>query len=120
MRRMAKITGRCDDMLIIRGVNVFPTQIEELICKMPKLAPQYLLVVDKDGHMDRLTVKVEINPEAKVGRHPEHKEALARELTHSIKSLVGVSCTVEVGEPFSIERVTIGKAKRVVDRRPKA
>ncbi len=120
MRRMAKITGRCDDMLIIRGVNVFPTQIEELICKMPKLAPQYLLVVDKQGHLDTLTVKVEINPEAAVGRHPEHKEALARELMHSIKSLVGVSCTVEVGEPFSIERVTIGKARRVVDRRPKA
>ena len=119
MRRMAKITGRSDDMLIIRGVNVFPTQIEELICKMPKLAPQYLLEVDKQGHMDSLTVKVEINPEAGVGRHPEQKEALARELTHHIKSLVGVSCKVIVGEPFSIERVTVGKARRVIDRRPK-
>ena len=119
MRRMAKITGRSDDMLIIRGVNVFPTQIEELICKMPKLAPQYLLEVDKQGHMDTLTVKVEINPEAGVGRHPEQKEALARELTHHIKSLVGVSCKVIVGEPFSIERVTVGKARRVIDRRPK-
>jgi len=119
MRRMAKITGRSDDMLIIRGVNVFPTQIEELICRMPKLAPQYLLEVDKKGHMDSLTVKVEINPEANVGRHPEHKEALAAELTHHIKALIGVSCKVIVGEPFSIERVTVGKAKRVVDRRPK-
>jgi phenylacetate-CoA ligase len=119
MRRMAKITGRSDDMLIIRGVNVFPTQIEELICKMPKLAPQYLLEVDKKGHMDTLTVRVEINPDANVGRHPEQKEALAKELTHHIKGLIGVSATVVVGEPFSIERVTIGKAKRVVDRRQK-
>ncbi|MCK9260795.1 MAG: phenylacetate--CoA ligase PaaK [Azoarcus sp.] len=119
MRRMAKITGRSDDMLIIRGVNVFPTQIEELICKMPKLAPQYLLEVDKNGHMDTLTVKVEVNAEANVGRHPEQKEALAKELTHHIKALIGVSCRVVVGEPFSIERVTIGKAKRVIDRRPK-
>ena len=120
MRRMAKITGRSDDMLIIRGVNVFPTQIEELICKMPKLAPHYLLEVDKAGHMDTLTVKVEVNAEANVGRHPEQKEALAKELTHHIKSLIGVSCKVVVGEPLSIERVTVGKAKRVVDRRPKA
>ncbi|MBT0961095.1 phenylacetate--CoA ligase PaaK [Denitromonas iodatirespirans] len=119
MRRMAKITGRSDDMLIIRGVNVFPTQIEELICKMPKLAPQYLLEVDKQGHMDTLTVKVETNPEVPVGRHPEQKEALAKELTHHIKSLIGVSAKVIVGDPFSIERVTVGKAKRVIDRRPK-
>ncbi|NMG77590.1 phenylacetate--CoA ligase PaaK [Aromatoleum diolicum] len=119
MRRMAKITGRSDDMLIIRGVNLFPTQIEELICKMPKLAPQYLLELDKQGHMDTLTVKVEINPEADVGRHPEQKEALAKELAHDIKTFIGVSAKVIVGEPFSIERVTIGKAKRVIDRRPK-
>lgn len=120
MRRMAKITGRTDDMLIIRGVNLFPTQIEELICRMPKLAPQYLLVVDKEGHMDTLTVKVELNPEANVGRHAEQREALAKELTHHIKSLIGVSARVEVCEPFAIERVTIGKAKRVQDRRPRA
>ncbi|NMG14848.1 phenylacetate--CoA ligase PaaK [Aromatoleum bremense] len=119
MRRMAKITGRSDDMLIIRGVNLFPTQVEELICKMPKLAPQYLLEVDKQGHMDTLTVKVEINPEADVGRHPEQKEALAKELAHHIKTFIGVSAKVHVGEPFSIERVTIGKARRVIDRRPK-
>ncbi|BAL22759.1 phenylacetate--CoA ligase PaaK [Azoarcus sp. KH32C] len=119
MRRMAKITGRSDDMLIIRGVNLFPTQIEELICHMPKLAPQYLLEVDKDGHMDTLTVKVEVNPEANVGRHPEQKEALAKELAHRIKTHIGVSSKVIVGEPFSIERVTVGKAKRVIDRRPK-
>ncbi|MBI1907760.1 MAG: phenylacetate--CoA ligase [Rhodocyclales bacterium] len=120
MRRMAKITGRSDDMMIIRGVNVFPTQIEELICKMHKLAPQYLLELDKQGHLDTLTVRVEVNPEANVGRHPEQKAALADELTLQIKNLIGVSAKVIVGEPFSIERVTVGKAKRVVDRRPKA
>jgi phenylacetate-CoA ligase len=120
MRRMAKITGRSDDMLIIRGVNLFPTQIEELICGMPKLAPHYLLEVDKQGHMDTLTVKVEVNPEADVGRHPEQKEALAKALTQRIKGLIGLSVKVMVGEPFSIERVTIGKARRVIDRRPKA
>ena len=119
MRRMAKITGRSDDMLIIRGVNVFPTQIEELICKMPGLAPHYLLEVDKQGHMDTLTVKVEVNPESKAGRQAEHKEVLAKELTHHIKSLIGVSAKVVVGEPFSIERVTVGKARRVIDRRPR-
>jgi len=120
MRRMAKITGRSDDMLIIRGVNLFPTQIEELICGMPKLAPHYLLEVDKQGHMDTLTVKVEVNADAGVGRHPEQKEALAKELTQRIKGLIGVSVKVVVGEPFSIERVTIGKARRVIDHRPKA
>ncbi len=120
MRRMAKITGRSDDMLIIRGVNVFPTQIEELICKMPKLAPHYLLEVDKQGHMDTLTVKVEVSAEENVGRHPEQKDALAKELAHHIKSLIGVSAKVQVGEPFSIERVTVGKARRVIDRRNKA
>ncbi|WP_332673510.1 phenylacetate--CoA ligase PaaK [Aromatoleum sp.] len=119
MRRMAKITGRSDDMLIIRGVNLFPTQIEELICHMPQLAPQYMLEVDKHGHMDTLTVKVELDPDARVGRHPEQKEAIGGELAHRIKTFIGVSAKVVVGEPFTIERVTVGKARRVVDRRPK-
>ncbi|WP_142804103.1 phenylacetate--CoA ligase PaaK [Tepidiphilus sp. J10] len=119
MRRMAKITGRTDDMLIIRGVNVFPTQIEELILRIPKLAPHYVLEVDKEGYLDKLTVKVEINPEAGVGRHPEQKQALAKELAHLIKTFIGVSANVIVGEPYTIERVTVGKARRVIDRRPK-
>jgi phenylacetate-CoA ligase len=106
-------------MLIIRGVNLFPTQVEELICQMPKLAPQYVLEVDKDGHMDALTFRVEVNPEANVGRHPEQKQALADDLANRIKTFIGVSAKVHVGEPFSIERVTIGKAKRVIDRRPR-
>jgi phenylacetate-CoA ligase len=115
MRRMGKITGRSDDMLIIRGVNVFPSQIEELICRMPQLAPQYLLVVGKHGHLDTLTVRVELAPTA--DRADAHRQKLARELQHHIKSLIGVSAEVEVTAPFAIERVTVGKAKRVVDLR---
>jgi len=119
MRRMGKITGRSDDMLIIRGVNVFPSQIEELILRMPQLAPHYLLVVDKDGHLDALTVRVELSPEAHTG-DAASRQPVARELEHYIKNLIGVTVEVEVVDPFGIERVTIGKAKRVLDRRPKS
>jgi phenylacetate-CoA ligase len=115
MRRMEKITGRSDDMLIIRGVNVFPSQIEELICKLPALAPHYLLIVDKDGHLDTLTVRVELDPAMRYA----DRDTVARELGHHIKSYIGVSAGVEVVEPMAIERVTIGKAKRVVDKRPR-
>jgi phenylacetate-CoA ligase len=117
MRRMGKITGRSDDMLIIRGVNVFPSQIEELICAVPQLAPQYLLVLEKDGHLDALTVRVEL--EATADRAESNRQRLAGELQHRIKSLIGVSARVEVTSPFTIERVTVGKAKRVIDSRPK-
>jgi len=119
MRRMGKITGRSDDMLIIRGVNVFPSQIEELILRMPQLAPHYLLVVDKDGHLDALTVRVELSPQAHTG-DAAARQPIARELEHFVKNLIGVTVEVEVVDPFGIERVTIGKAKRVLDRRPKS
>lgn len=115
MRRMGKIVGRSDDMLIIRGVNVFPSQIEELICKAPALAPHYLLVLDKDGPLDCLSVRVELKPEM---RYAE-RETVARELQHAIKSYVGVSAEIEVLDPLAIERVSVGKAKRVLDRRPR-
>lgn len=118
MRRMDKITGRSDDMMIIRGVNVFPSQIEELICALPQLAPQYLLVLEKDGHLDALTVRVEL--EATADRADSNRQRLAGELQHRIKNLIGVTAQVEVTQPFAIERVTVGKAKRVVDNRPKA
>jgi phenylacetate-CoA ligase len=118
MRRMDKITGRSDDMMIIRGVNVFPSQIEELICALPQLAPQYLLVLEKDGHLDALTVRVEL--EATADRADSNRQRLAGELQHRIKSLIGVTARVEVTQPFAIERVTVGKAKRVIDNRPKA
>ncbi|MBB3120605.1 phenylacetate--CoA ligase PaaK [Pseudoduganella violacea] len=119
MRRMGKITGRSDDMLIIRGVNVFPSQIEELILKMPKLAPQYQLIVSREGHLDKLDVVGELRPELS-GKLAEHEtEALARELEHRIKTYVGVSTKVRLLAANSIERTLTGKAKRVIDKRPK-
>jgi phenylacetate-CoA ligase len=113
MRRMDKITGRSDDMLIIRGVNVFPSQVEELICKTPALAPHYLLVVDKEGPLDTLTVRVELSPEMRYA----DRDTVAHDLHHHIKSYIGVTAAVEVLDPFAIERVTVGKAKRVLDKR---
>jgi phenylacetate-CoA ligase len=103
MRRIEKITGRSDDMLIIRGVNVFPSQIEELVLKQPGLAPHYVLEISKQGPLDHLAVVVE-----------GESSACAR-LQHDIKSLIGISAEVRIGQ---VER-SIGKAKRVVDRRPK-
>jgi len=112
---MDKITGRSDDMLIIRGVNVFPSQIEELICQNMALAPHYLLVVDKDGPLDCLTVRVELNPDMLTAQ----RDTVASELRHEIKSYIGVSADVEVLDPQAIERVVVGKAQRVLDRRAK-
>jgi len=117
MRRMEKITGRSDDMLIIRGVNVFPTQIEELILKQPVLAPHYVLEVSREQQMDRLDVVVELKPEAhalgKIDR-----DAAAQKLQYDIKSYVGVSTHVRIADIGAIER-SVCKAKRVIDKRPK-
>jgi phenylacetate-CoA ligase len=103
MRRIEKITGRSDDMLIIRGVNVFPSQIEELILKLPGLAPHYVLEVSKHGPLDHLAVIV------------EGDAAACKTLEHDIKSRIGISAEVRLG---AVER-SVGKAKRVVDKRPK-
>ena len=111
MRRMEKITGRSDDMMIIRGVNVFPSQIEELILKQPELSPHYVLELSKDGPMDHLTVLVEKVPGA-----PE--AGATEKLRHNIKSMIGVSADVKIVPLSTIER-SIGKAKRVIDKRPK-
>jgi phenylacetate-CoA ligase len=119
MRRMGKITGRSDDMLIIRGVNVFPTQIEELICKSDKLAPIYQLVVTRDGHLDKLDVLVEARPEISARLSGAESEGLARALEHSVKTYVGVSTKVRVMAAGSVERTLTGKARRVIDKRPK-
>ena len=119
MRRIGKITGRSDDMLIIRGVNVFPTQIEELILKMPKLAPQYQLVVTRDGHLDKLEVIAELRIDLTATISASETEGLARELEHRIKTHVGVSTRVRLVAAAGIERTLTGKARRVVDQRPK-
>jgi len=118
MRRMEKITGRSDDMLIIRGVNVFPTQIEDLILKQSELAPHYLLEVTRPELMDEMTVHVEMGPGLANGSQ-EARHASARLLEHNIKGYIGVSTTVRLALPGGIER-SLGKAKRVLDKRPKA
>jgi phenylacetate-CoA ligase len=119
MRRIGKITGRSDDMLIIRGVNVFPTQIEELILKLPKLAPQYQLVVSRDGHLDKLDVVAELRQEVAALLSESEVAALGRELEHHIKTYVGVTTRVSVVGPDGIERTLTGKARRVIDKRPR-
>jgi phenylacetate-CoA ligase len=115
MRRMGKIVGRSDDMLIIRGVNLFPTQIEELVLQHGQLSGQYQLVVAREALLDEVTVRCELAP--------EHRHAasgpIAAELQHRIKTLIGVSTTVDVGPPDSIERTLVGKARRVIDQRPR-
>jgi phenylacetate-CoA ligase len=118
MRRMEKITGRSDDMLIIRGVNVFPTQIEELILKQPSLAPHYVLEISREEHMDRMDVVVELKPEAHALSRID-REAAAAKLQHDIKSYCGVTSHVRIADMGAVER-SIGKAKRVIDKRPKS
>jgi phenylacetate-CoA ligase len=118
MRRMGRITGRSDDMLIIRGVNVFPTQIEELITKQPKLSPHYVLEVRREGRLDELDVIVEARADAAAPLGEADRAAEAKTLEHNIKSLIGVSTRVKVVEPGKVER-SQGKAKRVIDLRPK-
>jgi phenylacetate-CoA ligase len=117
MRRIEKITGRSDDMLIIRGVNLFPTQIEELILKQPELEPYYTLEVTRPANLDELTVHVEMGGELANGSQ-ESRDAAARKLEHNIKAYIGVSCTVRLALPMGLER-SVGKAKRILDRRPK-
>jgi len=115
MRRMEKITGRSDDMIILRGVNVFPTQIEEQILKCAGLAPHFQIELTRRDRMDVMTVNVE----AAAGHEsPEARGASEKELAHHIKSMIGVSAKIAVGEIGSVER-SLGKAKRVVDKRPK-
>ncbi len=115
MRRIDKITGRSDDMLIIRGVNVFPTQIEELLLKVPELAPIYLIEVAKEGNLDVMSVAVEVEPHGAV-LPSESQQEVAKRLQHLIKTYVGISVKVDLKQPGTMER-SIGKAKRVIDRR---
>ena len=115
MRRIDKITGRSDDMLIIRGVNVFPSQVEELILKQPKLSPHYLIEVSRDGHLDAVAIDVELKSEYRALPAFE-KEHVARTLQRHIKSFVGISTEVRIVDIGGIER-SLGKARRVVDNR---
>ena len=116
MRRMEKITGRSDDMIILRGVNVFPTQVEEQILKCAGLAPHFQIELTRQGRMDAMTVHTEATSAA---ANPEAREASGKELAHHIKSVVGISARITVHEPGGAPR-SEGKARRVVDNRPKA
>ncbi|MGH6623501.1 MAG: AMP-binding protein, partial [Burkholderiaceae bacterium] len=117
MRRIEKITGRSDDMLIIRGVNLFPTQVEELILKQPELEPIYTLEVTRPAHLDELTVHVEMGGQL-ANAAQDARAAAVRTLESAIKAYVGLSATVQLALPMALER-SVGKARRVVDRRPK-
>jgi len=113
MRRIEKVSGRTDDMMIVRGVNVFPTQIEELLLGVPGLSPHYQLVLTREGRLDELEIQVEARSSELTAAHA------ANELAHAVKERIGVSAKVSVLEPGAIER-SLGKAKRVIDKRPKA
>ena len=116
MRRMAKITGRSDDMMIIRGVNVFPSQIEEQILKVPQLSPHYLIEITRDGNLDNLLVHVE----ARSNQVDTAERAMAaKELQHHIKVMIGVSTKINIVGEGEVAR-SQGKAQRVIDKRPKA
>ncbi len=113
--RMGRITGRSDDMLIIRGVNVFPSQIESVIMNIKEVAPHYLLIVDREGQLDTLEAQVEVNEEA---FHDEVKvmQALESRIQKEIREMLGITCKVKLVEPHTIQR-SEGKAQRVIDRR---
>ena len=111
-RRMERVTGRSDDMIVLRGVNVFPTQIEELLLRIPGLAPHFQLVLTSRDHLDELTVQVEARP----GLDPEQRAAAARALAARVLDHVGVRVQVTVADPDTVER-SAGKMRRVVDQR---
>ncbi len=118
-RRIGKITGRTDDMLIIRGVNVFPTQIEEQILRDPRLSGNYQVVVTRDGHMDNLEVRCELQRELSGRASSTDIQSIGKELQHRIKTIIGVSTRITVMEFDGIPRTQVGKARRVIDERPK-
>ncbi|QNA78427.1 phenylacetate--CoA ligase [Streptomyces sp. So13.3] len=111
-RRMEKVTGRCDDMIILRGVNLFPTAIEEIVLRTPGVAPHFQLRLTREGRLDRLTVRAEARP----GASPEQRTAAAAAIAQGVKDGVGVTVEVAVVDPETLER-SVGKIKRVIDER---
>ncbi|MFF2847712.1 phenylacetate--CoA ligase PaaK [Streptomyces sp. NPDC058001] len=113
-RRMEKITGRSDDMVILRGVNLFPTQVEEIVLRTPAVAPHFQLRLTREGRLDALTVRAEARADAT----SDERDAAARAIAAGVKDGIGVSVTVEIVEPETLER-SVGKIKRIVDLRNK-
>ncbi|MFJ5720870.1 phenylacetate--CoA ligase PaaK [Streptomyces sp. NPDC093149] len=111
-RRMEKVTGRSDDLVILRGVNLFPTQIEEIVLRTPGVAPHFQLRLTREGRLDALTVRAE----ARAGATPEQRTAAAESITSAVKDGIGVSVGVEIVDPGTLER-SVGKFKRIVDER---
>ncbi|MET9297234.1 phenylacetate--CoA ligase PaaK [Streptomyces sp. NPDC003077] len=114
-RRMDRITGRSDDMVILRGVNLFPAQIEEIVLDTPGIAPHFQLRLTREGRMDHLTVRAEAYPDAT----PEVRTAAVGRIAQRVKEGIGVSIAVEIVDPGTLER-SVGKIKRIVDARPRA
>jgi phenylacetate-CoA ligase len=111
-RRMEKVTGRSDDMIILRGVNVFPTQLEELVVGTSGLSPHFQVILGREGRLDTLTVRVEARPDCA----PDGRASAANALGREVKDRIGVSVLVEVVDPDTLER-SVGKLQRVIDRR---
>ena len=118
-RRMDRITGRTDDMLIVRGVNVFPSVIEEQILRDKRLAGTYQILLTRDGHLDNVEVRCELQREFSGKLSPSEIQAISKELQHHIKTIAGISTRVTVMDHDSIPRTLTGKARRVIDERPK-
>ncbi|MBP2327906.1 phenylacetate-CoA ligase [Kibdelosporangium banguiense] len=113
-RRMRKVTGRTDDMIILRGVNVFPTQIEEIVLRTPGLSPHFQLILSKQDRMDTMTVRVEARPATAT----DARQTAAATLAGQIKNSIGISVAVDITDPDTLER-SVGKLRRVIDNRPK-
>jgi phenylacetate-CoA ligase len=118
-RRMGRIVGRSDDMLIVRGVNVFPTQIEEQILRDKRLSGTYQIVLTRDGHLDDVEVRCELQREWSHKLSPADIQAIAREVQHHIKTIIGISTRISVMDFDTLPRTQTGKARRVWDERPK-
>lgn len=118
-RRIGKITGRSDDMLIVRGVNVFPTQIEEQILRDKRLAGVYQIQLSRDGHLDSVEIRCELQREFSGRLEAAEVQQIAKELQHHIKTVIGISTKVSVLDADSLPRTQTGKARRVIDDRPK-
>ena len=114
-RKIARLMGRTDDMLIIRGVNVFPSQVEDVLVRIEGVHPQYLIIVDRQGNLDTMEIQVEVT-ENLFSDEVKKLEALRDKIHHQIKTMLNVSAKITLVEPKTIER-TLGKAKRVQDRR---